>query len=317
MRRRLSLVIAFIGVLGLVGFAPTADAAHDIKDKDGEHESSPRPPAPPKIDGTCEVLGQVNIDNGNNNGGVGSAELGDVNHNHFQFEDVAIACEATSEAGLPFGPVAVYSVQAAGGTDGNADSAAGATLHGEDLTVGWSHQSCYDDEQPQGKDNCDFSNSKVNDLYDGTNENPPGSGKCSNCGEITVQEVGGDRSSTDTDNWVKFCRGNYEDAQSGSDALGGTCSNLDKNDGGAYPVKSLDGGDVIAWGVLKDWANTGTTDDLCFLTKLIFDPDEVKPEAPTKFIHAFLEGTAVVWTTPDGDKSSCTGDKGKKLDSKS
>ncbi len=313
MRRRLSLVIAFIGVLGLVGFAPTADAAHDIKTKDGEHESSPRPPAPPTdLDGVCEVAGQVFIDNANGNGGVGSAELGDVNHNHYEFEEVSISCEPTSPDGLAFGPAA-YAVAAAGGTDGNADSAPdmGTTTHGEDVTVGWSHQSCYDDEQPQGKDNCDFSNSKVDDLYDGTNENPPGSGKCSNCGEIEVREVAGARQSLSTENWVKFCRGDYLDSQAGGDAAGGTCSNLDNNAGGGFPVKALDGGDVIAWGVLKDWVGTGTTQDLCFLTELTFET-LIDNMNGLKFRHALLEGAAVVWTTPDGDKSSCTGQKGKK-----
>ncbi len=307
MGSRFLRTVTVFALIGLAGVVPDADAAHDIKDKNGVHESSPRPPSAPDIDASCFVSGQFFVDNANGNGGIGAIE---VNHNHYQLEDFIVLCEPLSNEGLAIAP-AMYAVNAAGGTDGIADATLGTTTHGEDLRVGWSHQSCYDDQQPQGEGDCDFSNSKVDDLYDGTNENPAGSGKCSNCGEIEVQEIAGTRSSTSTDNWVKFCRGDYFDPNVGGDALGATCSNLDNNLGGAFPVRSGHGADVITWGALADWVNIGTTNEFCFLGQLSFEPTSING-AP-KFGHAvFLDGRAVVWAVDD--KSACAGDKGAKVE---
>lgn len=332
MRRRLSLVIAFIGVLGFIGFTPTADAAHDIKTKDGEHENSPSPPDPVVTpeSGVCPVTGEVSIDNSNGDGGVPAPQDplgGTKNHNHFVFENVQIQCVG--------GPVpGAADVRAAGGTDGpgECDGMPGKdpkckNLHGEDLSAGWSHSSCYNNAISKGNGDCDSMKTgggkNVDDIYDGTNNNPPQTTQCNNCGEIWVNATAAGQTSCqnitaqnildnssdslDCENFVKFCRGVYNDdvnanGVSDIEEAGGTCSN--QFQGGSNV--SAGGGNVLAWGALQDWSGKPANFVVCFFAELELVPRS-ENEPLEKVDKAALAGTAFTWQVTD--KDACDGKK--------
>lgn len=320
MRRRLPLMIAFIGAFGLLGLNPPAQAGHDGGAKNPPpHEAAPAPPVPQE-EGVCAVAGGVIIGNTHNTGGV--SPMPDVkNHNHFSFVDTAIQC-----VDLPGGQDMThyqtsFDVLAAGGTDGQGDCdpmmpgkdpQPCATNHGEQVTQGWSHSSCYDDDDtakaPAG---CDFSDDKTpkttfEDLYDGTNVNGP-DGQCTNCGEIEVFGANG-KESDSTDNWVKFCRGIYDEDMNkdGLPDLPTSCSNV--QNGGTN--SSTGGGNVLAWGALNDITDKPADEVVCFLADLEFIPKPVEgPE--DKINEATLAGEAVIWKTTD--KTDCAGKKKGKL----
>lgn len=317
MRRKLSLVLAFIGVIGLVGFAPVAQADHDQGDKPkekagGEHESMPFPRDPNMEGGICEVDGSVQIGDSKKTGGV---DAEGANHNHYLFgEETVIACQqipggsknVTRYTDEEQGLFTQYEVAASGGTDGlnpiNGE-------HGESDANGWSHKSCYagtvaaGDCDAFGYDSAGKTDNGLEDLYDGTNVNT-GNG-CANCGEIEVRSAQGTKISVaedsdgdgvpDSENWVKFCRG-----------LGMT------QDGQVCPAVGPQ--NVIAWGALT---NIGSDDGtkvkdevLCFWADLEFAPNP--EQIGSKITEARLDGIAFIWT--EIEKDLCAGKKGKKKD---
>lgn len=346
MRRRFSLVIAFIGLLGLVGLSP-AQAGHDQdgvggKKNAGPHEHSPAPVVP-QLGGECAVAGRVIIGNSNNTGGV-DVTPGGKNHNHFKFEDTEIVCRNLVADGVNVGDdmshyETTFDVDAVGGTDGQGDCDAvpgkdpqcTTTSHGEQLSHGWSHSSCYSSAVPKAPGGCISSDDKSpkttwGPLYDGTNENPPGSGQCTNCGEIEVRgdndkdsvavDHDGDPATPPlSDNWVKFCRGVYNDDVNGNGVnditeAGSTCSNMFDQDGNDLPDGtnvSRGGANVLAWGALTDITGKAATEVVCFLADLEFvaDPPNV---GSTKLKEATLGGTAQIWLA-DAGKSDCAGKK--------
>jgi hypothetical protein len=202
----------------------------------------------------------------------GVAEQGD--HNHFEFVATTISC-ADAGAGTPTG---TFDVAAAGGTDGPTSLVDG--VHGERLDAGWSHGNCYAPDCVVGKKGVD-------DLYAGAamnaGVNPLGPNR--NLGEILAAPGG-----HSTSNWLKFCRGTYDD-------------------NGVPPVEhkcfpSTGGGNVIAWGEIV-FAGFGP---VCFWADLGLTPDGgVNTTEPVpKLNTAQVNGAAVTWLKGGG---TCHGTK--------
>lgn len=190
MRRKLSLLIAFVGVLGLLGLAPTANANHDLPTT--EHDGQPTPPVPDPGQGLgeCTVQGEVDVANNQpDGGGVDTTPR----HNHFFFQETAITCTNVDNMEDYEGD---FAVNAAGATDGPEQ----AGQHGETDALGWSHKSDY---VGTGQVASHKSSGSMTDLYDGQNTNGI-NGECNNCGEIEV--FGDTKTSTDPNNVVMFLR---------------------------------------------------------------------------------------------------------------
>lgn len=273
MRRKLSLLISFVGVLGLIGFTPVAQATHSGTTS---HEDVPVSPGVSEPDGgVCTVIGTVDV----GPTGVGAQTAA---HNHFNFQDTTITCEDVPGGDDMSRYAGAYEVRATGATDGPPD-ADGAGGHGENTSEGWSHSSCYEDRSCP----TDLHGDKggFDDVYDGIND-----AVCtSNCGEIAVDHEGnkdaltvpdseGDNDGVgpDSESWVKFHR-----------------------------QESV----VEAWGalVLTNDAKTKQAAAVCFNAVLDFTPDNV--DATTgNLTGAVLSGEAFVWEV--GDKGDCAGAKG-------
>lgn len=358
MIRKLWLILASIAVLGVVGVAPPADASHNAGPKGGKnggpHENSPAPPVPGTVTNVCTVVGGVEVNDAAGTGGVGPQGNPldpDKNHNHFRFLDTRIECRDITEGQTKGNEAGVFRVQAAGGTDGmgGTDVSVGPpptivscdadpqkdpkclVNHGEDLSVGWSHSSCYSEPAPPAMGSCPQPTGKklIADLYAGTNCNdtvsvPP---DCNdyNFGEITAWKSA-DKHSGTTDvntplpasqNWLKFCRGVYDDNGDGEP----DCQNVVQAGapkGGTSA--STGGGNVVAWGKLV-WDEPVDTKqyDTCFLANLDLAP--VKPDGSPpnhkvdrgKLNSFTLVGDAVLWqATPEKADGGASCDDGKK-----
>lgn len=355
MRRRLSLVIMFVGVLGLIGLSP-ASATHTIPDKGGDdpiHEDQPRPVVEEPDGGACAVFGTVAINNDEGNGGVSDGLL-QRDHNHFRFETASITCEDVPGGDDTSAFAGAYEVDAAGGTDGPggekvpdgelqgtcdpmSPKKGDGNCHGELASAGWSHGDCY-------AGNCAIpkpptAKADVDDLYDGTNTNPPvdptaecsGGGATCNLNEILVERNDGTAQSCQNvspinpdneqcANWLKFCRGTHSDHNI-TDAMTGApvpdCGNTHDNDGNLTggTHASTGGGNILAWGALTDWDHPTEPADtvLCFIAELELEPlttkvvDNGQGETVVKIDSALLEGMAQTWL---GDsKEACDGKK--------
>jgi len=309
-RRRLSLLIAFAGVFGLMVNTP-AQAGHDGGAKNsGPHEHAPAPPVPPTVTDPCVVQGRVEIANSNKTGGVQTMPPTEKNHNHFTFNSVGIICVSQDPH---FNTT--FDVLATGGTDGQGecDGLPGKEPqpcvgdHGEQLAQGFSHSSCYhNDSRSKAPAGCVFKSFKLpqftwTDLYAGTKVNPAGATQCTNCGEIQVFGANG-KNSTSSDNYVKFCRGLYTEDWDKDGIQDPGCSNV-KNGG---TDSSTGGSNVLAWGQLN--SITGKAADLvvCFLANLEFIPKPLE-SGQTKINGATLDGTARIWQTTN--KADCEGKK--------
>lgn len=326
--QRFAFPVVLASLVGLIGLVPPANAAHDLKTDPGSHENSPSPPAS-VVDGVCPVTGTVLIDNSNGDGGVDPAgQVNGKNHNHFRFQDVVINCNG--------GPVPGEAiVHASGGTDGPGECDALSpgkepqcrANHGEDASAGWSHSSCYNNAIPKGPRDCDSmktgSGKNVDDIYDGTHVNPPGTSQCNNCGEIWVENqdtgqqsctniteseiLNNTSDSEDCANFLKFCRGIYNDdinANGVSDITewGSTCSNI----GQGGTITSAGGGNVLAWGAFQNFTGKPAHFVVCFFTALQLQA--IDQNAPVgKLDFAVLEGTLFTWRVTDPE--DCDGQK--------
>lgn len=291
MSRLLRVGMVVVMLAGITAIATPARATHHLTNKGGTcpasnippagcHENSPTPPIPPTtVENVCTVQGTVDIDNHATPNSGGVSEQGD--HNHFEFTTSSISCDGTNA-----NTAGVFDVKAAGGTDGPQSATAPPVVpgvHGEVLNAGWSHSSCYAAD-------CPGTAKGVDDIYAGT------FGPQANLGEITVARADG-KASASPANWLKFCRGVYDDNAGGP----GGAPNEPKCTG------STGGGNVIAWGQLN-WTAGGPKAPTCFHASLTFVPDAPDP-AKLNITRATLVGTAVTWTAGGTPATDCLGTK--------